>query len=124
MKCTTKVDLEMIRYMRKQNGYTQEDIGKRLGVTGSNYYHREAGHMYFRADEMALLAELYQQPLESLFRSPMPTYVNIGLTHQHPDALQAIKKVLEDYSDIIVNQEKALSVIDQSLEGKKRRKHV
>ena len=115
MKPSTKVDIDKLRHLRNQHGYTQEQIGKMLGVTGSNYYHREAGHMAFRADELAILAELYRQPLDELFCPGKPTYFNIGMTHRHPGALQAIRGTLEEYREIIVDVEQTLERIDQTL---------
>lgn len=65
-----KLNLNLIKEKRKEKGYNIDEMAYKLGLTnGSMYYKREAGHYKFKAEEVMMLANILEIPLNHLFLS-------------------------------------------------------
>ncbi|MBU5213256.1 helix-turn-helix domain-containing protein [Heyndrickxia oleronia] len=65
---TKKVDLQKIKYLRKQAKLSLEEMAKLLGYESANgYYYLEIGRGKFSAETLALVAEIFDIPINDLF---------------------------------------------------------
>lgn len=59
---------EKLRKMRKEKGIKVKDICKALNLeTESAYYKKETGCVPFTLDEGKIIADLFSEPMESIF---------------------------------------------------------
>ena len=63
---------ERLRKLRLQRGWTQEDVGKMLGVTGSAYGMIEQGVRSPRLPMVLQLQQIFGVPVEELFCEDLP----------------------------------------------------
>ncbi|AUJ25152.1 helix-turn-helix domain-containing protein [Virgibacillus dokdonensis] len=64
------VNLRIIKEKRKNEGYTIDDMSRKLGLTnGSMYYKREVGQYKFKAEELMEISNILRIPIELLFSS-------------------------------------------------------
>lgn len=64
------VNIRIIKEKRKDEGYTIDDMSRKLGLTnGSMYYKREVGQYKFKAEEIMKISDILQIPIEMLFLS-------------------------------------------------------
>ncbi|MBP3931750.1 MAG: helix-turn-helix transcriptional regulator [Peptostreptococcaceae bacterium] len=59
-------NINIIKFLRLINSYTQEDVAKYLGCTVSTYNRKENCTVDFKAQEYVLLAELYNISINKL----------------------------------------------------------
>ncbi|WP_406945720.1 helix-turn-helix transcriptional regulator [Halobacillus sp. SY10] len=65
-----KINLELIKKTRSERDYTIYDLAEHLGLSdGSQYWKRENGHYKFKADELILISQKFDIPIEKLFLS-------------------------------------------------------
>lgn len=57
---------EKLQYLRKLNNLTQEELGKQLGVTGSNVNRYEKGLSFPKLPTVVKIAKIFQISLDSL----------------------------------------------------------
>lgn len=63
-----KVNLELIKKLRKERHISQEEMAKRLGFNTQYPYHRkESGKQPFHADEIYAIAIMFEKPIEYFF---------------------------------------------------------
>lgn len=63
-----KINLKSLKALRKKTGLTQEDVATALGyMTSQGYHYIENGRSNLRADQLAVLAQLYDVPIEYFF---------------------------------------------------------
>lgn len=60
---------ELLLYLRKENRYSQTDIGREVGMSASGYRDIEHGKISARLDVLAKLAKLYDISLPAVFES-------------------------------------------------------
>jgi putative transcriptional regulator len=66
-----KLDLDRLRALRSEHGYTMEEVGQALGyVNRVGYSYVEKGKNRLSAERVAKLAHMYGVPIESLFLYP------------------------------------------------------
>jgi Predicted transcriptional regulators len=53
--------------LRKENGYTQEDIAKQLHITAKTYSLKERGEAAFDSDEMFLISNFFGKSISDIF---------------------------------------------------------
>jgi len=54
--------------LRKERGITQEQMAKIIGVKNASTYNRkERGHNQFKSDEMEIVKDLFQLPIDDIF---------------------------------------------------------
>lgn len=53
--------------LRKENGYTQEDIAKQLNITTKTYSLKERGKAAFDSDEMFLISNFFGKSISDIF---------------------------------------------------------
>ena len=64
-----EVDLPKIKQLRKDNGLSQQDMAYFLGYnTKWTYWRQETGVSEFTAVQLKKVAEIFQVPLESLYK--------------------------------------------------------
>lgn len=51
--------VDKLKYLRKSNNLTQEDVAKKIGTTGSNYSQYESKEQTFTIEHIKKLATLY-----------------------------------------------------------------
>lgn len=62
------VNLELLRELRIQKGYSIEEMSKKMGFESyQGYYYKESGIRKIGADEIAKAAEILRVPIQSLF---------------------------------------------------------
>lgn len=57
-----------VKKQRILNGYTQEYVADRIGLTQVRYSHKETGRVKFSLDEAIRLAKIYELTVEELFQ--------------------------------------------------------
>ncbi|HEU5140629.1 MAG TPA: helix-turn-helix transcriptional regulator [Bacillales bacterium] len=66
-----KVDVEKIKFLRKQSHLTLDEMATMLGYDSPNgYYYLERGRSKFPAETLAAVAEIFDVPLMELFFEP------------------------------------------------------
>lgn len=74
--------LDALKRHRKGHGLTQDEVASHLGIGRTSYVNKKRGKQAISADELMLLAELYDVGLDELTgRSapePVPTYEVYG----------------------------------------------
>ena len=64
-----EVNLDLIRYLRKDKGFSQSEMAKALSLkTSEKYTRRENGTYHFQASEIPVLAEKLGVKIERLYR--------------------------------------------------------
>ncbi len=86
--------LEKLKYLRKINGFTQEQVAKAIGTSGANYSRYENGEQNFTIQHIKKLAEYYNVSISYLFDSESKEQVLI--TEDQLKILIDTKKVIED----------------------------
>ncbi|KAF1305712.1 transcriptional regulator [Enterococcus sp. CU12B] len=62
------VDLVIIKAMRLEKGYSLQKMVNLMGILDkTKYYRREKGEVHFRPEELLLVANVLDVPLEKLF---------------------------------------------------------
>lgn len=56
--------------LRKEAGLTQKDLAKMIGVNITTYVNKEAGEYQFKSNEMFILRDYFQKPIEDIFLPP------------------------------------------------------
>ncbi len=111
-----QVDSQKLKTLRKLAKLTQKDVAKRLGVTYQCFSEKESGKRMIKAEELATLASLYDTPIYSLFKDGADLEVWLRMTHENQKAYRALRQVIEEYAEIIVDAQKHLERIDKKLE--------
>lgn len=63
-----KVDLEKIKFLRKEKGISLEEMARKLGYESPNgYYYLETGRGKFPAETLAKVAAILGVTIEALF---------------------------------------------------------
>lgn len=69
MKFIFEVDLEFIKLTRTKKGYSLQKMVNLMGILDkTKYYRREKGQVHFRPEELRLIADILEVPLEYLFK--------------------------------------------------------
>lgn len=58
---------EKLLILRKRNNYSQQFIADKLSISVSQYGSKERGRVAFTSDEMFLMKDLFDCPLEDIF---------------------------------------------------------
>jgi len=58
---------EKLLVLRKRNGYSQEFVAKKLGMSTTQYGLKERGVYEFTADEMFKASALFKKKIEDIF---------------------------------------------------------
>lgn len=53
--------------LRKENGFSQEELAKLLNVSAKTYGTKERGTASFDSDEMFALSKLFKVPMDDIF---------------------------------------------------------
>lgn len=61
------VNLNKIKGLRVENGWTQKQLAEKLGICDRTYYCKENGFNKFTIDELLKLSELFDVKLKDLF---------------------------------------------------------
>jgi len=64
---TYKINPEILLFMRKSAGMTEEDIAKKLKLSKSKYLRIETGELPVSQNELVHLADIYKRPLISFY---------------------------------------------------------
>lgn len=65
-----KVNLELLKKLRKDNNLSQEEVSLKLGYkTKLGYHYIETGRCNLKAEQMLILSELYNVPIGYFFKS-------------------------------------------------------
>ncbi|HEY4554800.1 MAG TPA: helix-turn-helix transcriptional regulator [Bacillaceae bacterium] len=65
-----RINLEIIKEKRKEKGFNIDEMADLLGLTnGSMYWKREKGHYKFKPEEVMMVANILQVPMDQLFLS-------------------------------------------------------
>ena len=62
-----KLDPQGLKAARMSQGFTQDDMGELLGVSGSAYAKKEQGVTEFRMKEALVISDFLEEPLEKIF---------------------------------------------------------
>ena len=75
-----KVNLEIIKTLRKKAGLTQGEVSKLLGYkTTLGYHYIESGRCSLRVEHAHLLAQIYSVSIENFFEDGITSTVINGL---------------------------------------------
>lgn len=58
-----------LKGIRVENGLTQADLAKIIGVTRQTYSEKENGNQPFKADELFIISGYFDKPIEDIFLS-------------------------------------------------------
>lgn len=58
---------ENLRYLRKQNNISGEEIAKSLGLTKATYSKKENGLVKFSLDEAKVISTVFNKSIEEIF---------------------------------------------------------
>lgn len=61
------MNLNKLRGLRVEKGYTQEEIAKLIGISFTSYQRKENGVTQFTADEIVKLAETLRVNISEIF---------------------------------------------------------
>ena len=61
------LDPRQLKAARMSQGFTQDDIGELLGITGSAYQKKEQGITEFKLKEAIIISDFLEEPLEKIF---------------------------------------------------------
>lgn len=91
-----------IRSLRKENGYTQEEVAFKLGMSTSAYGYYEQGKTVPPLDKLRALASLYSISISELTGDPekvieTPSYITINVYGSIPAGIPI--EAIEDISD-------------------------
>lgn len=65
-----RVNLELIKEMRQNKGYSLNDMAIKMGFNNkTKYYRRETGEYKFQPEELPALANILDIPIEKIFSS-------------------------------------------------------
>ena len=111
---TYKINPEILLFMRKSAGMTEEDIAKKLKLSKSNYLKIETGEMPVSQNELVHLADIYKRPLIAFYS--VDTTQTIELPHDY--RLNRDKKVSPE---VFLAKRKALYLAEElrSVTGRK-----
>jgi putative transcriptional regulator len=56
-----------LKALRVENGYTQADLAKKLGISETSYILKENGHREFTLDEAELIAKIFNKTINEAF---------------------------------------------------------
>lgn len=67
---TKEVDLKFIKIVRIENHYSMAKTARLLGLSGTEkYLRRENGEYNFKPEELSVLADVWNVPMEKFFTS-------------------------------------------------------
>ena len=112
-----QLDTQQLKNLRAVVGLSQAEVAKRLGIALQSYNSKENGHRLIKAEELEQLARLFDVSMDELFKDPMALDLRMRVTHQNREAYGALRQVIEDYADIIVDADKHLKRLDTKLGG-------
>lgn len=61
------VNLNKIRGLRIENGLSQKDLAKQLGISDRSYRNKEKGHTEFKPSELTYLSCIFNVNVEAIF---------------------------------------------------------
>lgn len=111
---TYKINPEILHFMRKSSGMTEEDIAKKLKLSKSKYLKIETGELPVSQTELIHLADIYKRPLIAFYS--VDTTQNAELPHDY--RLNRDKKIS---SEVFLAKRKALYLAEElrSITGRK-----
>lgn len=66
------LDLKYIKQLRLENHYSQAELARLLGLKSTDkYYRREQGDYKFKPEELSILSDLFNTPMEKFFTSTL-----------------------------------------------------
>lgn len=63
----TNLAYPMLYIARREKGYTQKAIAKKLSISPQRYQMKEANKAYFTLPEAQILSEVFEMPIDELF---------------------------------------------------------
>jgi len=111
---TYKIDPEILLFMRKSAGMTEEDIAKKLKLSKSKYLKIETGELPVSQNELVHLADIYKRPLIAFYS--VDTSQSTELPHDY--RLNRDKKISPE---VFLAKRKALYLAEElrSVTGRK-----
>jgi putative transcriptional regulator len=58
---------EKLMILREKNNYSKKYMAEKLGISAQQYSNKEKGKFEFSSDEMFILRNLFNKPLEDIF---------------------------------------------------------
>ena len=92
--------LEKIKYLRKTNGLTQQEVAKAIGTSGPNYSRYESGEWNFTVEHIKKLASFYNVSISYLLNDEIKDNILISK--------EDFKKLIEA-SNVIMKIERSIN---------------
>ena len=115
-----------LREVRKQKGFTQQQIADMLPTDGSNYSRKEAGTVGITKAEWAKLAKFLDVTLEEIYEEDEPNIVvNNPVFNDSPGASGAIGNNVNNFSnelsiEIIKTMQEYISLLKEEINRLKK----
>lgn len=91
-----KTAVERIKAARRESGLSQEDVGRRLGLSRSGYGHLEDGSRLLTLDDLANLSRILGRPVEYFLG------LDTGMTEDEGQLLAAYQSIDDDVAKRLV----------------------
>lgn len=94
--------LERIKFLRKKNHLTQEQVAKGIGIPASNYCNYEQGKWNFTIDHLLKLADFYNVSVSYLVNNEDER--DIVISRADLDELIKAKEIIQSLEDSAKNE--------------------
>lgn len=114
----SEINLHALKRLRKQRGFTVENVARYLGFKNAvSYWRVENGKVTLKASHLKDLSDLYNLPMEQFFRNPKEK-IQIPKVHWNSRTSQQLidlYSVLTKYCDNFLQTDKHLDQIKKEL---------
>lgn len=113
---------EKLRELRKLEGWTQEEVAKKLKVSKQTYSHYENENRRPSLDMVRELANVYQVNIDAIFAEETENPLPLGNGKEFTDnseLLEGIKRIAEKHN-MDLSDPKTLELMDSALDFIKR----
>ena len=104
---------ENLAYLRKQRGYTLQDVAKKIGVEKNAYWNYEKGNRTPPLEKIIALAELFEVSIDDLVNSVLNLPDKLmGLknflysTTDNSAQISAVEKMIQELDELFDKQDK------------------
>ncbi|MDR2204630.1 MAG: helix-turn-helix domain-containing protein [Flavobacteriaceae bacterium] len=124
----TKTIADKIKRLRKDNGFSQEEIAEKLNISQSAYARLENGESYSWATHLEKLSEIYGVKPESFLNDDANHFSNQeqagGMAFQFVGTINTInalsEKLIEQYEDRLQEMKDRIKELKEEIRGLKK----